>query len=133
MGRLVEAQIVWMDERPLDPRRVYLLKHAARVVSAELDTTLALNDIGLVRVNASRRSSSIRYEENRTTGSFVVIDPATNATAGAGMIVRGLVVRARRAPVACGGRRPAGARRAHAATEAEAVEAVQRMLEEILA
>jgi sulfate adenylyltransferase large subunit len=132
MGRLVEAQIVWMDERALDPRRVYLLKHAARVVSAEFDTTLALNDIGLVRVNASRPLIFDGYEANRTTGSFVVIDPASNATAGAGMIVRGLSSPAEGARAAGAADRLARAAR-HAATEAEAIEAVQRMLEEILA
>jgi bifunctional enzyme CysN/CysC len=132
MGRQVEAQIVWMDERPLDPRRVYLLKHAARVVSAELDSTLALNDIGLVRVNASRPLIFDPYEENRTTGSFVVIDPATNATAGAGMIVRGLAGAREASHAGSAADRLARAARS-AATEAEAVEAVQRMLEEILA
>jgi bifunctional enzyme CysN/CysC len=27
-----------------------------------------------------------RYEDNRTTGSFILVDEATNATVGAGMI-----------------------------------------------
>ena len=31
----IEADVVWMDERPLDPRRMYLLKHNARTVAAE--------------------------------------------------------------------------------------------------
>jgi sulfate adenylyltransferase subunit 1 (EFTu-like GTPase family) len=132
MSRQVDAQIVWMDERPLDRRRVYLLKHAARVVSAELDSTLALNDIGLVRVNASRPLIFDPYEENRTTGSFVVIDPATNATAGAGMIVRGVAAGGASTQGVGAADRLARAARS-AATDAEAVEAVQRMLEEILA
>jgi sulfate adenylyltransferase large subunit len=132
MGRQVEAQVVWMDERPLDPRRVYLLKHAARVVSAEIDSTLALNDIGLVRVNASRPLLFDPYGENRTTGSFVVIDPATNATAGAGMIVRGVAASGASTHGVGAADRLARAARG-AATDAEAIEAVQRMLEEILA
>jgi sulfate adenylyltransferase large subunit len=132
MGRQVEAQVVWMDERPLDARRVYLLKHAARMVSAELDSTLALNDIGLVRVNASRPLLFDPYGENRTTGSFVVIDPATNATAGAGMIVRGVAASGASDHASGAADRLARAARG-AATEAEAIEAVQRMLEEILA
>ena len=37
VGRFA-AHVVWMDERPLDPRRMYLLKHATRVVTAELDS-----------------------------------------------------------------------------------------------
>ena len=131
IGRRVEAQIVWMDERPLDPRRVYLLKHAARVVTAELGSSLALNDIGLVAVTASRPLIFDPYDRNRATGSFVVVDPVTNATAGAGMIVRGLDEgsAAERGSAAAG--RLARAARG-AASEAEAEEAVQRLLEEIL-
>ncbi len=130
-GRRIEAHVVWMDERPLDPRRVYLLKHASRVVPAELDSSLALNDIGLVTLDASRPLVFDPYRQNRTTGSFIVIDPATNATAGAGMIVRGLEERA------AGERRSSAADRlARAArganSEAEAIVAVQRVLEEIL-
>src|SRR5687768_2908576 len=37
VGTHVEAQMVWMDERPLDPSRVYLLKHATRTVTTEVD------------------------------------------------------------------------------------------------
>jgi len=131
IGRRVEAQIVWMDERPLDPRRVYLLKHAARVVTAELSSSLGLNDIGLVAVTASRPLIFDPYDRNRATGSFVVVDPVTNATAGAGMIVRGLDEgsAAERGSAAAG--RLARAARS-AASEAEAEEAVQRLLEEIL-
>ncbi len=131
IGRTVSAHVVWMDERPLDPRRVYLLKHASRVVTAGLDGTLGLNDIGLVSVTASRPLVFDPYEENRATGSFVVIDPATNATAGAGMIVRRLE------ETPSGGRGSDAAERLaraarHAATESEAIEAVRRVLEEIL-
>jgi sulfate adenylyltransferase large subunit len=131
IGRRVEAQIVWMDERPLDPRRVYLLKHAARVVTAELNSSLALNDIGLVAVTASRPLIFDPYDRNRATGSFVVVDPVTNATAGAGMIVRGLDEgSAAEKGSAAAGRLARAAR--SAASEAEAEEAVQRLLEEIL-
>ncbi|MGH9346973.1 MAG: sulfate adenylyltransferase subunit 1 [Vicinamibacterales bacterium] len=81
-----EAHIVWMDDRPLDPGRVYLLKHGTRTVTAELDRTLATNDIGTALVTASAPLVFDPYAENRATGSFVLIDPATHFTAGAGMI-----------------------------------------------
>ena len=45
-----EADVVWMDERPLDPARVYLLKHTTRTVTAEVDHGLVLNQIGSVTV-----------------------------------------------------------------------------------
>ncbi len=131
VGRRFEAHVVWMDERPLDPRRVYLLKHAARVVTAELDSTLALNDIGLVNVTASRPLVFDAYDANRATGSFVVIDPATSATAGAGMIVRRLDDGAAGPRSVDAAERIAQAARA-AASDGDAVEAVRRVLEEIL-
>ena len=90
LHRRVSANVVWMDERPLDPGRVYLLKHNTRVATAEVDRALALNEIGTLTVTASQPLVFDPYTENRTTGSFVLIDPATNFTAGAGMILRPL-------------------------------------------
>ena len=131
VGRAVTAHVVWMDERPLDPSRVYLLKHASRTATAQVDTPLALNDIGLVTVTAARPLVFDPYDGNRATGCFLIIDPATNATAGAGMIVRG-VQEGRHGPVTA----DAAARLARAAraagSEEEAIAAVRRALEEIL-
>ena len=73
-----------MDERPLDPGRVYLLKHNTRVATAEVDRGLALNEIGTLTVTASQPLVFDPYTDNRTTGSFVLIDPATNFTAERG-------------------------------------------------
>jgi sulfate adenylyltransferase subunit 1 (EFTu-like GTPase family) len=131
VGRRLAADVVWMDERPLDPRRVYLLKHAARTVTAELDTALSLNDIGTVTVTASRPLVFDRYRDNRATGSFIIIDPATNATAGAGMIVRRLSDPASGPAATDAADRLARAARA-AASDAEAAAVVRRLLEEIL-
>jgi sulfate adenylyltransferase large subunit len=130
VGRRFSANVVWMDERPLDPARPYLLKHASTLVTAELDQSLRLNDVGRITVTAARQLVFDSYADNRTMGSFVVIDPATNFTAGAGMIVR----REREtAPVTDGtpAARLAQAARA-AANEADAAEAVRRVLEEML-
>ena len=131
VGYSMTAHVVWMDERPLEPRRLYLLKHASRVATAEVDRGLALNEIGEVTVTASRPLVFDPYARNRATGSFLLIDPQTNATAGAGLIAR--AVREQRVV-------PAGAEAAwrlaqaarSAATEREAVDAVRRVLEEIL-
>ena len=48
VGQQFEAEVVWMDERPLDPGRVYLLKHGTRTVTAEVNHALVLNQIGTV-------------------------------------------------------------------------------------
>jgi sulfate adenylyltransferase large subunit len=126
-----EAEIVWMDERPLDPSRVYLLKQGTRVVSAEVNHGLVLNQIGTVTISLSRPIVFDRYSDNRSTGSFILIDPSTNFTAGAGMITA--AVHERSANLS----RPSAAERlAHlaraAATEADAVEAIRLALEDIL-
>jgi len=125
------AQVVWMDERALDPRRTYLLKHTTRTVTAEVDCGLELNQIGPVTLTTSRPLVFDRYGENRTTGSFVLIDPATNFTAGAGMIAGAVRGETAIPTTAAGAERLARAARA-AATETDAIEAVRRVLEEIL-
>ena len=131
VGRSMEANVVWMDERPLDPSRVYLLKHATRTVTAEVDRPLRLNEIGVVSVTTARPLVFDPYAGNRSTGSFLLIDPGTNATAGAGLIVR--ATSERRSPTASA---TAAARLALAARSAssqdDAVAAVRRVLEEIL-
>ena len=131
VGRSVEANVVWMDERPLDPSRVYLLKHATRTMTAEVNAPLQLNDIGVVTVTTARPLVFDAYTGNRATGSFLLIDPATNATAGAGMIVRGVNERRSGLTQAGAASRLALAARA-ASTEDDAVDAVRRVLEEIL-
>ena len=102
----VEASLVWFDGDRLETHKPYLLKHgsqtlSARVsrvlhrtniqtVTAEAVSSLAMNDIGVVQVELNRPIFFDAYEENRATGSFILIDPVTNATVAAGMIRRGL-------------------------------------------
>jgi sulfate adenylyltransferase large subunit len=132
LGTTFCADMVWMDERPLDTDRVYLIKHATRVVTAEVDRRLTLNEIGRVIITASRPLVFERYRDDRTMGSFVMIDPATNFTAGAGMIAS----RVREQDSATSRQSVSGriARAARgASSESDAVENVRRILEEILA
>jgi sulfate adenylyltransferase subunit 1 len=133
VGQRFEAEMVWMDERPLDPARVYLLKHAAKTVTAEISHGLVLNQIGTVIVSTARPLVFDRYEANRGTGSFIVIDPATQFTAGAGMIVnaaRENSATIAAAPVSAAERLALIARRA--GSDAEAAEAIRKALEEML-
>jgi bifunctional enzyme CysN/CysC len=101
--RAIEAMVVWMADTPLDAGKIYLVKHTTRTVKAtcaeiayrvnpdtlrrEPATTLELNEIGRVRLTLFQPLLVDEYRKNRDTGSFIVIDPATNATAGAGMII----------------------------------------------
>ena len=93
---------------------------------------LVLNQIGAVTITASRPLVFDRYTENRATGSFIIIDPATHFTAGAGMITNPLVhsVKMVNAPISAAERVALAAR--HAGSDAEAIEAVRKALEDLL-
>jgi sulfate adenylyltransferase large subunit len=102
-ARSFEATMVWFNEHPLDPSRDYLVKHTSQTVPARVEgvrhlinvanlenepaTSLAMNEIGVVRISTGRPLFFDAYKENRATGSFILIDRKTNATAGAGMIL----------------------------------------------
>ena len=126
-----EARVVWMDERPLDPARVYLLKQGTRTVTAEVNRGLVLNQIGSLTVTTARPLVFDPYADNRGTGSFIVIDPVTHFTAGAGMIASAVDAHA------TADSRPGVAERLarvarSASTDTDAAEAVRQLLEEIL-
>jgi sulfate adenylyltransferase large subunit len=132
LGNHFSAEVVWMDERPLDPGRVYLLKHTTRTVTAEINHGLVLNQIGTVTISTARPLVFDRYTESRATGSFILIDPATQFTAGAGMITEPVRegVALVKAPISAAERIAQLAR--SAGSDAEAIEAVSKALEEML-
>jgi sulfate adenylyltransferase subunit 1 len=132
VGQKFEAELVWMDERPLDPGRVYLLKHSTKTVTAEVSHGMVLNQIGTVVVSTARPLAFDRYAHNRGTGAFILVDPATQFTCGAGMITEPVRETAtiHNAPLSFAERLAQLARRA--GSDAEAAEAVRKALEEML-
>ena len=98
-----EAILCWLSEAPLDLNRKYFIKHTTRVVKclfARLDyrvdvntleqqdtVTLQMNDIARVAMKVQQPLVLDSYGNNRSTGSFIVIDEATNNTVAAGMMV----------------------------------------------
>jgi sulfate adenylyltransferase subunit 1 len=100
----IEAALVWFDAARLESHKPYLLKHGAQTLPArvtrvlyrnnietleqEAVNTLAMNDVGVAEIGLTRPLFFDAYTENRATGSFILIDPATNATVAAGMIRR---------------------------------------------
>ncbi len=102
VARHIDARVVWMSATPLTPGRGYLVKHTtqqapARVTAIRyrLDTDtlekapaaeLRMNEIGAVVLETSRPLFFDPYRRNHATGSFILIDPASNETVGAGMI-----------------------------------------------
>jgi small GTP-binding protein len=103
VAREIEADICWMTDQPLRQGGRYIVKHTTREVKAIVDELcdhvdvhtlergdapreLALNDIGRVRLRTSAPLVFDAYESNRRTGSFILIDEASNDTVGAGLI-----------------------------------------------
>jgi bifunctional enzyme CysN/CysC len=100
------AHVIWMDREPLFHGRSYLIRIGKRTVPASITAikykinvntqehlaapTLELNDIGFCNVATASPVAFDKYEDNRRTGSFIIIDRLTNRTVGAGMIAFGL-------------------------------------------
>jgi sulfate adenylyltransferase subunit 1 (EFTu-like GTPase family) len=104
LARDLVADVCWMADAPLRAGGRYAIKHATHSARAIVDgiedrvdvdnltraaapAELALNDIGRVRLRTSKPLAFDPYARNRATGSFILIDEATNDTVGAGMIV----------------------------------------------
>ena len=104
VGQDIEAMVCWLTDRPLQPNGRYALKHttrSARAVVKELRhrldintlhrdedcVSLALNEMGRLHLRVTAPLMFDDYRRDRATGSFILVDEATNATAGAGMIL----------------------------------------------
>jgi sulfate adenylyltransferase subunit 1 len=96
------ARLCWLAGT-LDARRNYLIKHGTVVAKARIEAVLekldihtlrpiggaaelAANDIGLARLKTARPLALDRYRDVRATGSFILVDEASNATVAGGMI-----------------------------------------------
>ncbi len=107
VGQDLDAMVAWMAETPMRVGAKYALKHTSRqgraLVQAlhyRLDVnslhrdlgagSLALNEIGRVALRATVPLFYDEYRRNRATGSFILVDEATNNTVGAGMILEKL-------------------------------------------
>jgi bifunctional enzyme CysN/CysC/sulfate adenylyltransferase subunit 1 len=96
------AMVVWLHEKPLQPNQSYLVKHAGRLVKARATRIRARVDVNQLTEHSANEVemngiASVEFEtntplffdsylHNRTTGSFILIDPSSNATVGAAMI-----------------------------------------------
>jgi bifunctional enzyme CysN/CysC len=102
--RDLHADVCWLAEQPARASGRYLIKHTTRTTRAELTRIehrvdvgslrtepdpggLELNDIGRVALRTAAPLAVDRYADNRATGSFILIDEATNETVAAGMVV----------------------------------------------
>ena len=102
-GSDLHARICWMHQRPLQPGKKFYFKHTTQTAQAVVTglesrihmatfepepepSALAINDIGVVRLKISKPIVFDGYSTNRLTGSFILIEQGTNATAAAGML-----------------------------------------------
>ena len=103
LAREIDATVCWMADAPLRAGARYAIKHATHAARAIVEEVvdhvdvhtlapdphaneLALNEIGRVRLRTSKPLAFDAYARNRATGSFILIDEASNDTVGAGMI-----------------------------------------------
>lgn len=101
--KTIQAKICWMDSSPLTAGKTYILQHGindqkAKIVSIEsvLDVEhleesndrneIKLNEIGLINIKTAGELFVDKYADNPLNGSFILIDPMTNNTAGLGFI-----------------------------------------------
>ncbi|MDN4052382.1 sulfate adenylyltransferase subunit 1 [Massilia sp. YIM B02763] len=102
----VDADVCWMADEPLDPRRKYWIKHGTRQTMAKvtgvdsiLDVNtqqrrtpdnaaegLKLNDIARIKLTVQQPLAADAYDAIRATGAFILIDEVTHQTVAAGMI-----------------------------------------------
>ena len=101
----IDAMLCWFDSTAaLDTTRSYSLLHTTRTTRVsvkdllyridvnslhrdETATSLALNEIGRVRLRTQAPLLFDSYRRNRNTGAFILIDDATNHTVAGGMIL----------------------------------------------
>lgn len=97
-----QAHLIWMDDTRLFPGRQYIIRTANAAVAGSVTAlkhridisdfseaaakTLELNEIGVVTLSLTKPIAFDAYQNNRTTGAFIVVDRMTNRTVGAGTL-----------------------------------------------
>lgn len=97
--QVIEADLCWMDARPLDLSITYLLQHNSKLTRCKIQEIVynvdintlekhsvhdfKLNDIGRVRLKTAETLPFDLYDDNRANGAGILIDSRTNLTVGA--------------------------------------------------
>jgi sulfate adenylyltransferase subunit 1 len=99
VSQLIEADLCWMDTKPLDPTHTYLIQHNSKVTRCKIsevlykmqintleklyDEEFKLNDIGRIIVKTAEPLAFDVYQQNKANGRAIIIDSRTNLTVGA--------------------------------------------------
>ena len=107
-----DATVCWMsDAAALEPGRDYIIKHTTRTTRAKVTaldyrldvntlhrdktaSALKLNELGRITLRTQVPLLLDEYTRNASTGSFILIDPNTNGTVAAGMVLRDISAQA---------------------------------------
>ena len=97
------AKVVWLSEQALDRGRSYLIKHTTQLARIDVEEVqflvdlesleekpanrIEMNDIGQITISAHNKMFLDPYRKNIATGAFIIIDPISNNTVAAGMVV----------------------------------------------
>lgn len=103
ISKQLDATICWMDKEPLQASQKYYIKHGVNDAQAKVmqlssiiktdfsgkednPSTLELNQIGDIQLKLSKPFAFDAYKNNKSNGSFILINPRTNNTVGVGFI-----------------------------------------------
>ena len=103
IAKQLDATICWMDKDPLKPSQKYYIKHGVNDAQAKITqlssliktdfsgivenpVELELNQIGHIQLKLSKPLAFDAYKNNKSNGSFILINPKTNNTVGVGFI-----------------------------------------------
>ncbi|MBD1384723.1 sulfate adenylyltransferase [Mucilaginibacter rigui] len=102
LSNVIEADLCWMDTRPLDASLTYLVQHNTKTIRCKIqeviykvnintlekdyDDEFKLNDIGRIVIKTAEPLAFDPYQANKANGGAIIIDSRTNVTVGALML-----------------------------------------------
>ncbi|MFA6249448.1 MAG: sulfate adenylyltransferase, partial [Mucilaginibacter sp.] len=102
LSNVIEADLCWMDTRPLDPSLSHLVQHNTKTIRCKIqeviykvnintlekdyDEEFKLNDIGRIVIKTAEPLAFDPYQVNKANGGAIIIDSRTNVTVGALML-----------------------------------------------
>lgn len=102
VSQLIQADICWMDTKPMDQSLTYLVQHNSKTTRCKISEILHkvnintlekintdvfnLNDIGSIIIKTAEPLAFDAYHENKANGGAIIIDSRTNLTVGALML-----------------------------------------------
>ena len=99
-----EVMLIWFDNEPAKLNKPYIIKHTTRWIKGEIakiyyrvapntlrqepSNTLSQNEIGRAELHLQQSLYCDNYSSNKVTGSLIIVDPISNRTVGAGILIQ---------------------------------------------